>query len=378
MPLLRGFPPLRIRLPEAVGHFYLISATRVFVLSALGIFVPIYLFIRGGNVFLFFILRSLTMGMVSVPAYLAARKGLEYLGLASVVFSMVEAGFLGIGVSSEVLLGILDGLAAITYWLSQHATFGLYGERREVAGEVARLSVINTALSTSAPFLGALGLVYLGPHVTFILLSLVLLVPLVKLIRGEWNPTKIELPLSLSLKPHELLFFSVEGVFIGSAVYFLYIYLQSITENLIYTGSYISLSKLLASLAMIYIAKRVDEKHDFALASWGFAAIAYTLLGMYALPPAAGIFLLALALLSPAKDIPYLGWLYNTIGERPGVVFSREVALAVSKTLTVVCLMFLDDGLRAAMLLGSLVSLGLGFMIYILGQELKERMDGIG
>ncbi|MDP3985208.1 MAG: MFS transporter [bacterium] len=170
-------------------ELYLSTGILAFAGALISIFEPIYLYKLGfslRDVFLFFgAVYAGYLFLLPIGGKIALRIGFEHSILLSTPFLILYYFVLNAMQSYPgliVVAGLFLVAEKILYWPAFHAELSFFGASGERGREISSVVFINRIVAVFAPALGGVLLTYVGPSVTFLIVSFCILLSNVPLL----------------------------------------------------------------------------------------------------------------------------------------------------------------------------------------------------
>ncbi len=191
-----------------LNEMYVSLSIRSFALSLIGIFIPIFFYLKGYSliaIFFFFIIQSVVHITFSVPAAeISSRFGIKHSMLLSVPFLIVFF-FLLYSLDKFAwplpVLAIFAGISTALFWIPYHIDFAKFTDSKNRGKQIGFSGIIASLFSVAGPVFGAVLLTFIGFKMLFMIVSLLLFVSVV--------------PLFMSQEVHQPIGFSLRGFFKG-------------------------------------------------------------------------------------------------------------------------------------------------------------------
>lgn len=194
-----------------LNELYISIAIRIFALSMIGVFVPIYLMNLGhtfASVMLFYAVLCSTHVLCVFPAAkFSSRFGFKHTILFSIPFLIL---FYAMLYTIEqymwplYVLGLLFGINNAFFWIGYHMDFARFSDRGSRGEEVGLAKIAFSLFSVAGPLAGGLILEFTGFSILFILVSVSLILSVT--------------PLFFSHDVHEKMEFPLRSVFSGQSI----------------------------------------------------------------------------------------------------------------------------------------------------------------
>ncbi len=361
-------------LSGGVKHVLFFTLLRTFYLSVVGVFVPVFVYSNFGLqvmiIFLFLYYGLFYIPSVYLVRYVIEKKTLEFAQALSIVFAVAQVISLTLCYEPWILVipAILGSLSMTFYWIPKHLIFGIYGNRKQMTEQYAFVTSLSCLISILGPISVSMFIFFLGYHVVFLILSVLLVFLSLFSVKYLKRKRKVALPKRRTIRKFYP-FFAMEGIWNGIypvATVLIYLF----TENIVLFGGVTSLMALFAIVTTLLISKRVDKKHDYALGALGILLRAniFTMLFLLYNTEAALFSMILFGLVGPLVDTPFYGFLYNLVKKYgPGIVYSRAILLSSFRAVTL--LMFLFVGIRVMLGFATMFVALFGVIYYLLSIE---------
>ena len=361
-----------------LNQLYLSIAIRSFALSAIGIFIPIYLIKIGyslSETFLFFGIAATVQASICFPAAkIASRKGFKHLILYSIPFLIISLLLLSSLENYNWPLGIIAiflGVSGGLFWTGYHVDFGKFSNKKNRGKQEGLARFLSVAFGSAGPIIGGLSLTFYSFKVLFLGVSSLLIIS--------------ALPLFFSKELHSPFNFSFRGVLrkqrirdslgfagfgiensIGKIVWPMFIFFAILGERYLSLGYLSTTILIFSSISILIIGRFADKWRGFALRIgsvfnsivWSFKALAMTPLQVFVIDSFYG-------LSQTSMNLPFNAITYDKAsrGSRVRAVVYRQVIINLSSALMFFFLMFTFE-LGSRFILGS--GLGaLGSLLHI-------------
>ena len=289
---------LRKNTPDGIAAIYINSALRAFAVSLVGIFLPVFLFLRAQDLFgkgihygfygiiIYFFIQRFVVTLFTLPAAKIITKfGFRWSIFTANVLLIVLFGFLSL--ANDVfwvipLAALLHGLQNPLYWLSYRSLFATEGVSSNLGREVG-FSAISTQLAGIAgPVLGGVIITVWGFPALFIVALIIVIisgVPFFFMTKHKHDYTvKIKDVFEWFKMPKHR---NEEIAFLGRRLddfvvgLFWPVFVFLVLGNFEKQGLVASLG-LIASAVMVYVAGRTfDMKHSYK--TYRFGVVAYSI-----------------------------------------------------------------------------------------------------
>ena len=318
--------------PSTIRRVYLLSVVRSIIVSLGGVFLPLLFFKEMGLIGPTVYALMYITGVGLTEVYLL-KKGESWLerDVSLGVFVSSVGLLLGTvlhGTVAVFLSGLVVGVGSGFYWFVHHASYVLFGKKRDEQREYSLELVLLNLVSLITPVIVGLLTLFIKPAHALLILSLFLFI-IVFMLPREVGRTLISLRKFTAvdiriLSSYSLLFF-VEG-FLTISFFFLPIYLYFTGLTFSATAFLIS-GVVLLRMILDYIVGHVPERASKPVAIVALLSVSILLLGIYLLPSLAPV--LYLFLPTELFYLIYTAWIYERSRKNPEVLMTRE-ALALS------------------------------------------------
>jgi MFS family permease len=271
--------------PDGIAAIYINTALRTFAVSLVGIFVPVFLFLKAQGVWG----KDISFGIYGVILYFAIKRFSVIMFLIPAAKIISKLGFRWSIFSANLLLVVLLALLSLTqinfwiiplaavvngfqgplYWLSYKTLFAREGVLSSLGREVG-LSAISTQIAAIAgPVLGGVIITVWGFSAMFIVALIVVVISGIPFFfmphhEHKYTASLIGVVEWLKNRKHWNEELSFLGRHINASIYGLFwpIYVFLVLDSFEKQGLAASLA-LVASAAMVYVAGRMfDRKHS--------------------------------------------------------------------------------------------------------------------
>ena len=368
-------------LPERVKHILFFTLLRSFYLASAGIYVPLFILDRLGLSYaiLFFVLQYGVFCAISaiIVRELLKSKSIEFLQMLSLFFIFGQLLSLNLFYDERLVVaaGLFGALGITFYWIPQHLAFGVFGRRRELAKEYAAINMPMIAIMVVFPVVAGIIINAVSYGVFFLIFSIIALSFAILAMRHFKARGRIKVGKSKStVKRKFALLFASEGLWFSFYI-MVDILVYTLIKNLLIFGILKSLVMLFAAFTAFLISKRIDKRHDYALATIGILlkANVFTVLFLSLNSVTAAAAMLLFGLIAPLIDTPFYGFLYNMVKKYGyDVICLREFILGISRAIGLSLFFFLDFSI--AMGIAVLCGILFGFMYYFISikEEIRE------
>ena len=369
------------KLPENVKHILFFSVLRSLFFAAAGIYIPIFIFDSLGifYVILYFLLYygAFQILCAIVVRELLKEKSAEFLQMVSIFFIFLQLLCLNFfkGPHLVISTAFFGSLALVFFWLPQHLTFGIFGRRRELTKEFVVVNIAMILILVFFPSISAILINVLNYSLFFLLISLIILIFAIyaAFYFKQSRKIKIKTPGKRIKKKFSKLFV-LEGLF-ASFYIMIDIVIYMLVKDILIFGIVKSGVMLFSALTAYIISKRVDKRHDYALATIGIMVRSNIFIALFFSFNAATAIIgaLLLGLVAPIADTPFSSFLYN-MAKKYGaeVIYHHEIMLGFSRLMGF--LIFLILSLNESMFLAAIICILLGITYYFtsIGEEIRE------
>lgn len=177
---------------DKIEELYIHSALRIFGLSLIGIFFPLYLLSLGyslSTLFLLYLIVHIThAGSVMITAKLCCRYGCKHimvLGLFILAIFLLLLMTLHIYSWPFWLLGFFLGLQNAVYWFAYHGFFAQNTTEKHEGEEVGLALIVLRLAAAIGPMLGGIFLAFFDFHALVLISILFLFISVVPLIFSQ-------------------------------------------------------------------------------------------------------------------------------------------------------------------------------------------------
>jgi MFS family permease len=182
---------LRKSTPDGIAAIYINSALRTFAVSLVGIFLPVFLFLRAQDFFgkgieygiygivIYFLIHRIMVTLALLPtAKMISKIGFRWSIFTANIFLIVLLGLLSF--ADEVLwvipvAAVLHGLQNPLYWLSYRSLFATEGVLSNLGREVGFSAIATQLAGIAGPVLGGVIITVWGFPSLFIVALLVVI-----------------------------------------------------------------------------------------------------------------------------------------------------------------------------------------------------------
>lgn len=253
-----------------LSEIYISIAIRAFALSLIGVFVPIFFYLKGYSlisIFFFYIIHSVANIAFSIPvAKMSSKFGIKHCILISVPCLIV---FFFLLYSLEIfnwplwLLAVSAALSTAMFWIPHHIEFAKFSDKKNRAKEIGLSGIVACLVSVTGPILGGVFLTIFGFKILFLVVSGLLFLSVVPLFFSK----EIHEPFDFSLrgffqgqKMKDVLGFIGHGIEnkLGTIVWPLFIFIFILNQKYTSLGIVASITIGMAFLSMIFISKYSD------------------------------------------------------------------------------------------------------------------------
>ena len=271
--------------PDGIAAIYINSALRTFAVSLVGVFFPVFLFLKSQEIFgngvhigfygiiSYFFLQRLTTTFLLIPTgKIISKIGFRWSIFTANLFLIALLGALSLAEKTYwaiPIAAILGGFQTPFYWLSYRALFAREGVLSNLGREVGLSAISSRFASIAGPALGGIIITIWGFSALFVLALIVVILSGIPFFFMPHHEHKLLVDIKsviewLKNKKHRNEELSFLGRHIDSFVYtaFWPVFVFLILGDFEKQGLVISLG-LVTGIATVYLAGRVfDKKHS--------------------------------------------------------------------------------------------------------------------
>lgn len=188
-----------------LNEIYVVMSIRSFIISTIGVFIPIYLYTAGlsvQDIALFYIIMFGAEGILHYPsALLLSRLGPKHniaLSLPILVFHLWQLWTIEQYHFPLWTIAVTGSITLALYWTAYHYDFSKAKTKKKASKQVSRQYIIIAILGAIAPFIGGSIAEYYGFSTLFGVVTLLMLLAVVPLFktgdkhpRHKFNPHKV-------------------------------------------------------------------------------------------------------------------------------------------------------------------------------------------
>lgn len=319
---------------DELSELYTAMMFRSLAMSLVGIFIPIYLYLLGYEIWQIFFFYSAVFaiwGLAHYPvAQVVAKIGPKHTILTSYIFQAMTMLMLATQADLRwplVAIALTLGIGNCLYFVAFHVDFSKVKHREHGGKEVGWLYSMERLGAVLGPLVGGLVAYFIGGEYIFLAAVLLLFAGILPLFLTE-EPTSVNQQLKFrELKlgdiKHDLISYGFVHTeqFISMIMWPMFISIFVFRENpYLQLGGIISISVLLSLLVARAIGKTIDEQQGRPLLRFG--TIINAVLHLFrpfttGFPFALGISM-ANEAVTPSYRMPYLKGMYDAADDLPG------------------------------------------------------------
>ncbi len=353
-------------IPDTIKRIYLLSMLRTIIQSVGGIFLPLLFFkeMGIGAVILYALAYSIGIRLSELFLFFKGNAHVERDVALGIFISSLGLlwGSITEDLAGVFLSGIIVGVGSGFYWLIHHASYVLYGKKKDEQHEYSLELVLLNLTSLFTPVMVTLLTFFMSPAHTLLVLSLLLFLASFFLPK-EIGDTKISLERFVKadinvVSPYTILFI-LDGLFMA-ATFFLPIFIYSNGVSYHQTAFLVTIMVMIRIL-LDYIIGHLPERKSIGLAVLSLIITSLMLLIMYEMPSLAPILYVILPM--QLFSLVYMAWVYEKSQEDPSIMMLREtLALSIGKMSSYFLVLFL--GVKYAPFLGFIFGVLLALDFY--------------
>ncbi len=313
--------------PTAIRRIYILSVLRTVIVSIGGVFLPLLFFkeVGIGAVALYIISYSVGVRLAELFLFLRRRARVERDVSAGIFISSLGLiwGSVNPSLPGAVVSGLLVGIGSGFYWLVHHASYVLFGRKRDEQREYSLELVLLNVASLFTPLLVGFATLFLDPSRALFLFSFFLFLGSFLLPR-EVGETSISFKKFVEsdvkpFTPYTILFF-LDGVFLASLFLLpLFIYSTGLSYS---QTAFVVTAVVLARAVADYLVGKAPGKFSSAVAVTSLFIASAMLILIFLFPSIAP--LLYVLLPTQLFYLVYTAWIYEKSQEDPSVLMNRE------------------------------------------------------
>jgi MFS family permease len=255
---------------------YIYQAFLTFVKALIGLFIPVYMFKEGipfTQILIWSSINSISyLILIPFATRIINKLGFKWTIIFSSPFYILQLILINYIHVSQVFIytsALCFGTYCALFWPAYHSEIVMNGSRKHRASQIGTLQILAILLSATAPAIGGF-LLENFPYYYSLLLSLILLligsIPL--LISEDIEIKRHKFPFSRYVKLYkqyknksERFAFSSEGIngVVALVIFPIFLFIM-LDNNLLYLGSFMTISSILICIVLYFSKKHIDRK----------------------------------------------------------------------------------------------------------------------